>query len=130
MNPPGHARIASRVGMLLIAEVEQERESIMREHFTEGERLQLRERHVRTVAGFLAVKRALVRLAGDCDPDVVVSERDFVLSHKENGAPVVCSGPDCRLTPGGVPSPLLRVSVSHTKLNAYGLAVFGGALHG
>ena len=78
----------------------------------------LRDRPAQTVAGFVAVKLALVRACSELFPATECRERSFELAHAPSGAPLLVSSP--------VPSDFsdsVRVSVSHTKALARGLVV-------
>jgi len=75
---------------------------------------------VRTKAGFLALKKALVALAAHLQPDRETSTADIILGHGPGGEPRVIDAPfslDCE--PG-----VLKVSISHDSTTAYGLAVY------
>ena len=80
--------------------------------FSEGELEEVAAGGFRTAAGFLAVKRALVKLTGDN-----IGPSSFALSHKESGEPVILSAPP------GVEIDTFRISISHTRDYAYGFAV-------
>jgi phosphopantetheinyl transferase (holo-ACP synthase) len=97
-----------------IAEVEKNRPAIALRSFTAAERAELSGRRAQTMAGFLALKRALVRLASSVYGDASLCEKDFVLAHRANGAP------HCLRVPPACAG--VRVSVSHTRDWAYGLA--------
>jgi len=103
----------SRRESLAVATVEAGRALIVEEHFAPGEIADLGNRRVQSLAGFLALKRALVDLwagAGTAAP------RDFELGHHESGAPRIVAAPA-----GVVPESTL-ISISHTRTWAYGLA--------
>lgn len=115
--------LRSALEVLAIADVEREREELSERCFSPGERAEVGGRRVQTTAGFLAAKRALVRLWGELGCGTP-RERDFVLTHRPSGAPAVASAP-------GLPPGLeLRVSISHTRQHAYGLAVAAEAGRG
>jgi phosphopantetheinyl transferase (holo-ACP synthase) len=109
-------RLTSTVAVVSIADTSADRARIEDACFTPAELDELRGRAVQSLAGWLALKRALVELAvrlGRPAP----AERDFVLSRAPSGAP--------RLVPGhplaDAGDPL--VSISHTRAWAYALAV-------
>jgi phosphopantetheinyl transferase (holo-ACP synthase) len=72
---------------------------------------------LQSIAGMIALKKALAKMALAAG-GVRVNRNKIVLSHKKNGAPRLVSMPKC---PGMRGKPLL--SVSHTKTHAYGFAV-------
>jgi phosphopantetheinyl transferase (holo-ACP synthase) len=114
---PAH-RIHSALEVLSIEEVEQEREGLALRHFSPDEYAEIAGRRAQTTAGFLAAKRALVRLFAEMEGQETFQERDFVLTHHTNGAPLVVS------LPGDAgPGKTVHVSISHTRRFAYGLAV-------
>lgn len=119
------ARLYSALEILSIEDVESEREGILRRCFSPEERAEVGDRRVQTTAGFFAAKRALVRLFERLGRAGAVRESDFVLTHRDNGAPGIVAAP-------GDPRPELdlRVSISHTKRFAYGLAVAAEVVRG
>ena len=74
-----------------------------------------------TLAGFLCVKKAVVRGLRALDGSIDVHESDILVGHDEFGAPSIPTMPQRR--PDGPPAP--AVSVSHTREHAWGCAVFG-----
>ena len=101
-----------------IEEVERDRAALLAAHFSDRERQALAARSARSVAGDLALKRALVSLAAA--RGATRAERDFEIGRAANGAPCVLSAPPgFSYAPGG---PVL-VSISHGKRTACGLAV-------
>mgnify|MGYP001567106949 CR=1 FL=1 len=76
-------------------------------------------RHSRaTLAGQRALRRALVMLAGQLRPGLQLAEEGFGLDHGPRGEPTVVEVPPG--FPGARES--LRVSVSHTRAQAWALA--------
>jgi phosphopantetheinyl transferase (holo-ACP synthase) len=106
---------AAHCESLEVAVVEAGRERIVAEHFSPAEIADLGARRVQSLAGFLALKRALARLWAGTAAAAAAAPRDFELGHHDSGAPRVVAAP-----PGGVP----LVSISHTRAWAYGLAAF------
>jgi phosphopantetheinyl transferase (holo-ACP synthase) len=96
-----------------IAAVLSRRAAIEAEHFSPAELRALAGRHVQSLAGRLALKRALCRLLGVNGPGARLEPRDFVIAEGPNGAP---TEPEARRG-------LLFVSIAHTKAQAVGLAV-------
>jgi phosphopantetheinyl transferase (holo-ACP synthase) len=94
-----------------------DRERIAAADFTPAELEAIAGRRVQTLAGLLALKRALVALYRAAAPARPCRPVDFVLAHRESGAPYVALAPP--LPAGGPPA----VSISHTRGWAYGLAV-------
>ena len=122
------SRVANCLESVEISEVRRERPAILARDFQPIEAEALRAGPARTVAGFVALKRALVALARSLAPGVEASARDFALGHDAGGAPIVTS------LPRGVEALLrrgrLRVSISHTSTTAHGLAAFQEASDG
>jgi phosphopantetheinyl transferase (holo-ACP synthase) len=119
--PGGPGRVLSFLGSAMIDEVERGWSHIAASCFAAGELSHLESRPLQTAAGFLATKRALLMLFEATEPRAELSERDFVLTHAENGAPRLVSVPDagCYEHLG---TAAIRISISHTKACAYGLA--------
>lgn len=88
------------------------------QHFLPDEREGLSGRAPPTIAGFVALKNALLALARDLEMDRGLDTRAIVLGHGRDGEPQVLSFP----ATGG----RLFVSVSHDRTTAWGLAVFQG----
>jgi phosphopantetheinyl transferase (holo-ACP synthase) len=97
-----------------IEEMQGNRDSLLDACFSAEEQIELSTRHVRSTAGRLALKRAVLQLLSD-RKDRVLIEKDIVLSRLPNGRPVLVSMPD---PPGN-----LFLSISHTRNTAHGLAV-------
>ena len=100
-----------------LSEVARDRAGILGESFDASERADLEDQPDRSVAGRLALKRALVDLWGILAPGVPAASRDFVLYRQASGAPGL------RSAPGSVAASTLRVSISHSPDLAVGLAV-------
>jgi phosphopantetheine--protein transferase-like protein len=120
-RPPGRAAaggiVRSRFETIAIEAAASDRARIEEEHFRDAEIADLGNRRVQSLAGALALKRALVALwaeaAGGAAP---ARPRDFGIGHLGSGAPLLVSAP-----PGLDPA-RVRVSISHTREWAYGLA--------
>lgn len=117
MNGAPGTTLRSALEVVSIAEVERERDALGARCFGDEELLALSKRRAQTTAGFLAAKRALVRLFAEPGRPPL-GEKDFVLTHKPSGAPHLASLPPALQALGRV-----RVSISHTRAYAYGLAV-------
>jgi phosphopantetheinyl transferase (holo-ACP synthase) len=95
---------------------EVDRDADLARAFDPSERAALAGRPDRSVAGRLALKQALSDLWADLAPGVPADPRDFVLDTLASGAPCL------RSAPAGVPVPSVRVSISHSRHLAVGLA--------
>jgi phosphopantetheinyl transferase (holo-ACP synthase) len=90
---------------------------------SQEEELGLAGKPAMSAAGFVALKRAILRLLLHVAPDLKLGAKDIVLGHAGNGAPVILSTPSI---PGRCAAALARrtrVSISHTKTHGCGLAV-------
>ena len=117
-------RARSSLETVSIAEVERDRLRIRSQCFTPDELDGIAGKRTQTLAGFLAVKRSLVALFSSVLPAVDFSEKDFVLSHRENGAPLLVSVPQPLRDECGRTATDVRISISHTRHWAYGLSVY------
>ncbi len=104
-----------------LADVEADMARLIATCFTLGEAEEVASRRSATTAGFLAVKRALRRLFIEAGGPDALCERDFELTHLENGAPVLTAYPPGDYAPGFDPD-TVHISISHTRAFAYGLA--------
>jgi phosphopantetheinyl transferase (holo-ACP synthase) len=104
---------AAQLETLQVAAVDAERGQIEEEHFSPREIADLGSRRVQSIAGALALKRALVRLWSAAGAATV--PREFEIGHHANGAPRLAAAP------GGVSLADVYVSISHTRQWAYGL---------
>jgi phosphopantetheinyl transferase (holo-ACP synthase) len=109
----------SHLESLQVATVEAGRRRIEEEHFSPREIADLGSRRVQSLAGFLALKRALVRLWAAAGASAAAEPRDFELGHHTSGAPRVVAAPQ------GVELADVFVSIAHTRKWAYGLAATG-----
>jgi phosphopantetheinyl transferase (holo-ACP synthase) len=108
----------SRLESLPVASIAADRSRVEEEHFTPREIADLGSRRAQSLAGALALKRALVALweaAG-----AAAAPRDFELGHHASGAPRLVAAPR------GVALAEVFVSISHTRQWAYGLAAVAG----
>ena len=108
----------SHLETLKVTEVEAGRGRIEEEHFSPAEIAALGSRRAQSVAGALALKRALVRLWADIG-GAPAAPRDFELGHHASGAPLLVAAPE------GVVLADVFVSIAHTRQWAYGLAAAG-----
>jgi phosphopantetheinyl transferase (holo-ACP synthase) len=95
-----------------IEEVQRNRDALLDTHFSPEERSELAARHIRSTAGRLALKRAVLGLLSD-SPNL--TEKDIVINRLPNNSPLLVSA----LNPPGN----LFLSISHTRNTAHGLAV-------
>jgi len=109
---------ASYLETLQVAAVEAGRRRIEEEHFSPTEVAAFGRRRAQSVAGALALKRALARLLADTG-GAPAAPRDFELGHHPSGAPLLLAAP------AGVALASVFVSISHTRQWAYGLAAAG-----
>jgi phosphopantetheine--protein transferase-like protein len=121
-RPPGDSpavgRVRSRLETLAVASVEAERRQIEEQHFSPEEIAALASRRHQSLAGSLALKRALAALWADAGC-AAADPRDFVLFRHESGAPRLAAAPV------GIPLADVSISISHTRQWAYGLAAIG-----
>lgn len=119
--PRWHCR--SAIETIAIAEVARDRGTLEAEHFSPAEQAALGSRPVQSLAGRLALKRALCQLLGAECSRGQLEPRDFIIGETPGGAPAL--GPLPTALSSGTASPLGRlfVSISHTKMQAVGLAV-------
>jgi len=104
----------SHLEWLRVAAAEAERRRIEEEHFSPREIDGLGSRRVQSLAGALALKRALARLWAGAG--VAAAPGEFEVGHHASGAPRLVAAP------GGVALADVYVSISHTRQWAYGLA--------
>jgi len=112
--PAAGATTLSRLETLAIADVDAERDAIVARDFSPAEIADLGRRRVQSLAGSLALKRALIALWGEAG-FAPVAPREIEIAHRPSGAPHVAA------MPPGLPGAL--VSIAHTRTWAYGLAV-------
>ncbi|MBI5017254.1 MAG: 4'-phosphopantetheinyl transferase superfamily protein [Deltaproteobacteria bacterium] len=113
-RPAGRIHVALEI--LPLDRAEQEREAAARD-LTAAEVAEVSPRRLQTLAGFLALKRALCGLFSGLPCVSRPREEEFELTHRPSGAPCLARCPDH--PPGRV-----FVSLSHSRTCAYGLAVF------
>jgi phosphopantetheinyl transferase (holo-ACP synthase) len=113
--------VTSFLEIVPLAGVKRSMRRLVRSYFSKQETAGPGHASVQSVAGMLACKAALVKMilavAG-----VRISRKEIVLSHLRNGAPRLAG--IARKKRAYVPDiKSIRISVSHTKTHAYGLAV-------
>jgi hypothetical protein len=102
--------------LVRVEEVARDRAGVLARDFVDDERASLAGRPDRSVAGRLAVKRALCELWTSLAPGTAVAGRDFVLSCEASEAPRLLDAP------GPVPTPSIRISIAHSPRLAAGMA--------
>lgn len=114
--------ITTVISSMAIAEIEENLTHIHSEHFNDNEIEELSKRHVRSTAGWLVLKQALCRLAGELQL-AQLTEKDFSLKRTQSGRPYI---DDINVSSREKQELLekLFVSISHTRTTAYGMAVF------
>jgi len=123
-----HSRAA--LATVAIADVASERLKLEAEHFSPAERAALAGRHVQSLAGRLALKRALCDLLGPECVGTRLAPCDFVILETAGGAPALGAVPGALSSAAAGPLGRLFVSISHTKARAVGLAVQESMLDG
>lgn len=84
-------------------------------YFTSDEVEHLKNRSSSTGAGFIALKGALKNLITTAEK-IELNENEIELSHDDNGAPII------KKLPKELSVKNIKVSISHTKTDAVGLA--------
>ena len=112
------------------SEFRRNKNELLAAHFSSFEIEELASRPEQTVAGFLAVKRALALLCESLNTDNSFSEKSFVLSHKKTGAPCIVTFPDFSAKGEKYTKRDIHISVTHNRSNVYGLAAAQEKSHG
>jgi phosphopantetheinyl transferase (holo-ACP synthase) len=110
-------RVHAALELLPLDEAERDRTTLAARHLTPEEAAEVAPRRLQTLAGFVAVKRALCSLFSRLPDTTAPRATDFVLTHRPSGAPCLTRSP-------AHPAGRTFVSLSHTHTCAYGLAVF------
>jgi phosphopantetheinyl transferase (holo-ACP synthase) len=108
------------------------RETVLAQHFRQSEVEALAGRHVRSVAGWLAAKRAVLALLGRLLPELRLTERDVVIARGPSGRPVVRRVAELSFQSDSsrIRDFRISLSISHTRARAWGLAVLDEAARG
>ncbi len=103
---------------------------VTEKYFSAKEIEELESRPLKTKAGILAIKRALISVCRDLKIAGEFTEQSFKITHKKNGAPCISALP--KLSTGSVTYTKkdFHISLSHNRDNAYGLAVVVEKLNG
>ena len=121
--PGGRWHSRAVCASLPITTVAAERDELEAAHFSPRERAELAGRHVQSVAGRLALKRALCELFASVQPGVALSPRDFEITDSPTGAPVLGPLPATLRDAPAARRGRLFVSIAHSKAQAVGLVV-------
>jgi phosphopantetheinyl transferase (holo-ACP synthase) len=125
----GDISVLSFMEIVVMDEVTKNGPAVLLECFSDEEKEALSSRAAQTTAGFLALKRALVRMAARLTGRESLREKDFVLAHDEKGAPRILSMPgSAELDPASFLENL-KVSITHTKKHACAVAVYQETIH-
>jgi len=117
--------VSSVVEMVNIAEVWENRRAILDSSFDQAEEEELAERHIRSTAGVLALKKA-IRTLIHLKTGHYLHEKNLLISRLPTGGPILKSVAN----PPKLSSfewRKLFLSISHSRQTAYGLAVYQGA---
>jgi len=90
--------------------------------FAASELKHYRSRPAASVAAAIAVKHAVADLLADLCPGASVSFRAIRVGHSRSGAPVLRGCPASPLGTAAQMRAQVRISVSHTRTHAFGLA--------
>lgn len=128
MKPPTKSpEILTSLEVVPIDEMKENREVLFKEHFSNEERSELADSHIRTAAGYLAIKRGLATICSSVFTESGFGLHKFGLSHDVNGAIQLSKMPDrIRKYSNGQ----FFISASYTDKNAFGMVVFQGTCHG
>jgi len=121
--------ISSFLEIVALDHVKAQWRSISKTCFTQREIDELSSRPMQSAAGMVALKRALVRLGSSMWNTPGLTEKDFTLSHDPSGAPRLDAVPDAAAAGSVGGSPKIRLSLSHTRKHACGLAVLAEDAH-
>ena len=113
--------VTSFLEIVPLAGVRRARSDIMWRNFSSKETDRLNNAPLQSIAGMIALKKALAKMAAAvCG--VRMSGKEIVLSNDKNGVPRLVALP--AKSGAGMPDKKdIRISISHSKTHAYGLAV-------
>ena len=121
VGPKHHIR--SFLETVSVSAVENALEEILFSHFTKKERALFEQRPVQSIAGQMALKSAVLRLAADLAAAVRLERQHVEIVRDPSGAPrigsVICADAELK----AVLENELHLSISHTRTTAVGLAV-------
>jgi phosphopantetheinyl transferase (holo-ACP synthase) len=110
--------------VVALSSARRRRSSLQKRHFAQSEARHFAQRPLQSFAAALALKRAAVRLFTSLAPRRTFRESDFVFGHDTGGRPLMIRFPALRKPPRRYLKEHVRVSVSHTRANAYGAIMF------
>ena len=116
-------RVRSVLETVSVLEVKEAAQTVLSRDFTEEERALFENRPAQSIAGQLALKTAVCRLAADLAAGHPLACRQVEISRHPTGAPIIGS---VSCDDGALKALLeraLHLSISHTKTTAVGLAV-------
>ena len=119
--------VRSFLAAVAIADVKKDREAIALQSFSATELAELANRRAQTMAGFLALKRALLLCLFSLR--IEATEKELLIGHEAGGAPCWTPSPELAQR-AGARLPKLYLSVSHTREWAYGLVAWQGGADG
>jgi len=118
------SKVYSFLEIIPVEKVEKNRKEFINTFFDDSEKLQINEKPVRTIAGFIALKKSLVNLANRISSNNLLTEKDFILSHNENGAPLIKEFKSKEKLITNFSVQKIRISITHTKKYACALSVY------
>ena len=110
--------IQSQLEIVIISEIKKNMQKTINNYFTEVELDAFGNKHLQTLAGFYAVKKALKNLINQKYPDCNISEKEIILTHNSEGVPYINE----IISFNNEEMQKFFISISHTSENAYGFA--------
>jgi phosphopantetheinyl transferase (holo-ACP synthase) len=119
-------RVVSFLETISIAETETRCAELLTSHFTRREQASFKNKPIQSIAGQLALKTAVCRLADELLNAGSTDPRSIEICRDENGAPniIEASTPDREINE--IIKNEIFVSISHSRETAVGLAVLEG----
>jgi phosphopantetheinyl transferase (holo-ACP synthase) len=113
--------VRSYLAMVPVAHAKRYRSRWLRRYFTLAEARDLTTRPAQSLAGAVALKRAVKRLIRELAPRRRIGELSIGVGHARDGAPALTRVPAVGTRSGRALLAALHVSVTHTARNAYGV---------
>ena len=110
--------IQSQLEIVRISEIKKNMRKTIDKYFTEVELNEVGNKHIKTLAGFYAVKKALKNLISQKYPDCNISEKEIILTNNSEGAPFINE----IISFNNEDLQKFFISISHTSEYAYGFA--------
>lgn len=126
----GSVPVHTSIVRVPVASARRARVRWLERYCSDAEARRLEQRPVQSLAGDIALKRALAGLFSILADGRQFVERDFVVDRTREGAPRLAGFPSLRTPTKRDLRARLSVSITHTSTNAYGLAVYGEAPRG